>query len=52
MTKTKLKKEEGMSDELPGVQNAHGIQCDIEEGSKTYEKNLEKRQADIYPEGP
>lgn len=52
MTKTKLEKEDGMSDELPGVQNAHGIQCDIEEGSKTYEKNLEKRQADIYPEGP
>ena len=42
MTKTKLEKEDGMSDELPGVQNAHGIQCDIEEGSKTYEKNLEK----------
>ena len=43
MTKTKLKKEDGMSDELPGVQNAHGIQRDIEEGSRTYEKNLEKR---------
>lgn len=52
LTKTKLEKEDGMSDELPGVQNAHGIQRDIEEGSRTYEKNLEKRQADIYPEGP
>ena len=41
-----------MSDELPGVQNAHGIKCDIEEGSRTYEKILEKRKAEIHPEGP
>ena len=50
--KDQAEKEDGMSDELPGVQNAHGIKCDIEEGSRTNEKILEKRKAEIHPEGP
>lgn len=41
--KDQAEKEDGMFDELPGVQNAHGFECDIEEGSRSYEKILEKK---------
>lgn len=41
--KSQAAKEDGRSDELPVVQNAHGIECDIEEASRTYVRQWWKR---------
>lgn len=36
-------KEHGTSDELQVMRNTNGIECDVEEGSRTYVRNAKKR---------
>lgn len=42
LSKGQAVKEHGTSDELQAMWNTGGIECDVEEGSRTYVRNAKK----------